>query len=390
MAIKATLLNTMLSATLMWSAAQSAGAEDGITATTVKLGQCAALSGPAAGLGTGMKSGMEAAFAEVNKAGGVSGRTITLTSVDDGYDPDRCVDATVKLIEEQKVFALVGYVGTPTGKAALPVVSELKVPLIGLFTGAGLFRTPVNPFVFNLRASYDNETEVLVEHLTKDLAAKKIAVFYQNDSFGQAGLSGTEKALTKRSMTVVAKGTFERNTVAVKTGLATILAGAPDAVVMVGPYKPIAAFVKEARAAGLTIPFATISFVGTESLIAELAAAADGLVISQVVPSPDDTAIPVVKSYRDALAAHVPDAKPSYVGLEGYVSARLFLEGLKHVTGEPTRLGLVQALDGLADFDLGGMKLSISKTDHQASDEVFLTQVAAGKAKAVTTLVKVP
>ncbi len=390
MVIRSLLLRTLLTATILGAIGQRGHAEDGITATSVKLGQSAALSGPAAALGTAMKAGMEAAFAEVNKTGGVAGRTITLTSIDDGYDPDRCVDATVKLIDEQKVFALVGYVGTPTGKAALPVVSELKVPLIGLFTGAGLFRTPVNPYVFNLRASYDNETEVLVEHLTKDLGAKKIAVFYQNDSFGQAGLSGTEKALTKRSMTLAAKGTFERNTVAVKTGLATLLAGAPDAVVMVGPYKPIASFVQEARAAGLSVPLATISFVGTENLIAELGATADGLVISQVVPSPDDTTIPVVKSYRDAIAAHVAEAKPSYVGLEGYVSARLFIEGLKHVSGDPTRAGLQAALDGLTEVDLGGMKLGFSKTSHQASDAVFLTQVAAGKAKAVSTLSKAP
>lgn len=361
-------------------------AVEGVTEQEILIGQSAALTGPAAGLGTGMNLGLKACIAGVNAKGGVHGRSLRLVTADDGYDPDRCIDATVKLLEEDKVFCLAGYVGTPTGKAAMPVIAEKKVPLVGLFTGAMIFRNPVNPWLFNIRASYDDETELLVARLTGDLGAKKIAVFYQNDSFGQAGLSGTEKALARRQMQVAAKGTYERNTVAVKAGLAQIMAGEPDAVISVGTYKPIAAFIKEARAAGLNASMATISFVGTENLIEEMGRDAEGVIISQVVPSPHDTAVPVVKEYLDAIRTVAPDAKPGYVSLEGYISARVLILGLEKAGKELTRDGLANALEGLADTDLGGVKATFSKQDHQALDTVYLTRVAAGRAAQVTSL----
>src|SRR5215470_12410542 len=199
--------------------AETGAGENGVKPTEILIGQCAALTGPAAGLGTGVQLGLRAALDEANEKGGVGGRKITLKSLDDAYEPEKCVECTSKLIEEEGVFALAGYVGTPTAKVAMPIVQEMKVPLVGAFTGAMLLREPVQRYVFNIRASYDDETEELVQYLTKG-GAKKIAVFYQNDSFGQAGLSGVEKALTKRMMAVAAKGSFERNTMAVKTGLA--------------------------------------------------------------------------------------------------------------------------------------------------------------------------
>ncbi len=361
-------------------------AADGVSDTELLIGQCAALKGPAAGLGTNMNLGLRACFDEANAKGGVHGRKLKLIAVDDGYDPDQCVDGTLKLLEESKVFCLAGYVGTPTGKAAIPVITEKQVPLVGLFTGAGLFRKPVNPWIFNVRASYDDETELLVERLTKDLGAKKIAVFFQNDSFGQAGLSGTEKALTKRSMALAAKGTFERNTVAVKAGLAQILAGQPDAVVMVGPYKPIAAFVKEARSTGLKVPFATISFVGTESLISELAADADGLIISQVVPSPADASIPLVKDFQAALKAVDTAAKPTYGSLEGYLGGRVLITGLDKAGKDLSRPGLVAALESLQKADVGGVSVTFTKDNHQALSQVYLTQVGGGEAKPTAAL----
>ncbi len=361
-------------------------AVDGVSDAELLVGQCAALKGPAAGLGTNMNLGLRACFDEANAKGGVHGRKLKLIAVDDGYDPDQCVDGTLKLLEESKVFCLAGYVGTPTGKAAIPVITEKQVPLVGLFTGAGLFRKPVNPWIFNVRASYDDETELLVERLTTDLGAKKIAVFFQNDSFGQAGLSGTEKALGKRSMALAAKGTFERNTVAVKAGLAQILAGQPDAVVMVGPYKPIAAFVKEARAAGLKVPLATISFVGTESLINELAVDADGLIISQVVPSPADAAIPLVKDFQAALKAVDAAAKPTYGSLEGYLGGRVLLAGLDKAGKDLTRPGLTAALESLQKADIGGVQVTFTKDNHQALSQVYLTQVGGGEARPTAAL----
>ncbi len=355
-------------------------------ADDLRIGQACALDGPAKGLGTGMHLGLRAALEEANAAGGVHGRKLALVAKDDGYDPDKCIDAVGKLVEDDKVFCLAGFVGTPTAKAALPIAIEAGVPVVGLFTGAMFLRSPPQKLVFNVRSSYDDETEVLVERLGADLGAKRIAVFHQNDSFGQAGLAGATKALEKRSLKVAATGTFERNTVAVQTGLAAMIAAKPEAIIMVGPYKPLAVFVKEARAAGLTCPLATISFVGTESLIAELGPAADGLVISQVVPSPSDAALPLAKAYQAALAKVQADAKPSYVSFEGYITGRVLLAGLDKTGADPTRERLVASLEGLSSLDLGGFSVSFAADRRQASDKVWLTRVTAGAAKPVDSL----
>ena len=357
---------------------------DGVTPTEVVIGQSAPLSGPAAGLGTGMKQGLEAWIKRSNAAGGIHGRAVRLVAVDDQYDPAKCADATGELIEDRKVFALAGFVGTPTCKAAIPVLTEAQVPLIGAFTGAGLLRKDEatgkpHPWVLNLRASYGNETEAIVAHFVK-LGKTRIAVFHQNDSFGEAGLKGTEAALKKRNLTLAAKGTFERNTVAVKAGLAVLKEAAPDAVVMVGPYTPIAAFLKEAKVVGLTVPMATVSFVGTENLIAAAGEDGEGVVISQVVPSPQDTSVPLVKEYQEALKAAFPEAKPGYVSLEGYATGKTLGAILEKSGKEPTRAGLLAAAQGLQGFDLGGMALTFGPEDHQGSDAVFLTVISAGNA----------
>jgi len=245
-----------------------------------------------------------------------------------------------------------------------------------------LLRDPVQKYVFNIRASYNDETEALVEYLTKQ-GAKKIAVFYQNDSFGQAGLSGVEKALTKRNMTVAAKGSFERNTLAVKSGLAAVMAAEPDAIVMVGPYKPTAEFVRQARAAGVKSEMATISFVGTENLIADLGKDAEGVLISQVVPSPADASHKLTREYQAALKKTAPDVAPSYVSFEGYVNGRVLIAALEKAGAEPTREQLVEALNSTTNVDMDGIKVSFSAQNHQASNAVFLTRVKGGKANAL-------
>lgn len=366
-----------------WLAAQGATNKSGVTEAEIVIGQCAALSGPAAGLGSGMSEGMKAAFAEINAKGGVHGRTIRLNSADDGYEPEQCVDCTEKMITEQGVFALAGYVGTPTAKVAMPIVQELKIPLVGLFTGAGLLRSPVQRYVINLRASYDDETEALVDHLSKG-GVTKFAIFYQNDSFGLSGLAGVEKALQKRQKALTAKGMFERNTLAVKSGLAEIMGAAPpEAIIIIGPYKPTAEFIRAAREAGVKARFATISFVGTENLIADLAAQAEGVLISQVVPVPGAEDVPAARQYRAALQAAVPGAKPSFVSFEGYLSARLLIEGLTRAGKDLTREKLVDAFEAMSKLDLGGLTVSFSAANHQGSASVFLTEVKAGKAAPV-------
>lgn len=360
-----------------------AAAEPGVKDGEILIGQCAALTGPAQGLGTGMNAGLKAAFDEANAKGGVHGRQIRLLADDDGYDPDKCVDCTGRMIEDKGVFALAGYVGTPTGKVAAPMAQEEKIPLVGLFTGAMLLRDPVQRYVINIRASYDDETEALVEHLTKNRVFQKIAVFYQNDSFGFSGLSGVEKALTRRKLALAGKGSFERNTLDVKGGLAAVMAGAPDAVVIVAPYEPSAAFVRAAREAGLKAQLATISFVGTESLIAELGAASEGMMISQVVPSPTDPTLTLSRDYRSALQKSAPTASPTYVSFEGYVAGRVLVAALDQAGKDLSREKLIDTFHGMSKLELGGMVFSFSPSNHQGSNAVYITTVNDGKAQPV-------
>ena len=201
-------------------------AEDGVSDSKIVFGQVAALTGPAQDLGQGMRQGILAAFDDANRHGGISGRTLELKSLDDGYEPEKTVEATQKIIDEDKVFAMIGAVGTPTSKASQPIATAAKVPFIGPFTGAEFLRNPYNRYVVNVRASYFQETEAWIEHLTKDLGITKIAILYQDDAFGLAGLEGVQRALAKRNMSLVASGTFKRNTTAVKSALLDIMKGA--------------------------------------------------------------------------------------------------------------------------------------------------------------------
>src|SRR5579872_137083 len=330
--------------TALFAMSLPASAENGVTADKVVFGQAAALDGPAAALGQGMKSGLEAAFAEVNKAGGVKGRKLELKSVDDGYEPTRAIDAVKKLIEEDKVFAVVGAVGTPTSAATQPIATAAGVPFIGAFTGAEFLREPFKPLVLNVRASYFQETEAMVEHLTKDLGASKIAIMYQDDAFGQAGLAGVKKALDKRQMQLAGEGTFERNTVAVKGALLSIKKAEPDAVIMICPYKPAAEFIKLAKQIKLNSTFVNISFVGSNALAKELGPAGAGVVVTQVVPFPQDTAIPLVAAYQSAFKAANPSGTPGFVSLEGYMVGRLVVAALGKLDGEITRKALLDAI----------------------------------------------
>ena len=358
-------------------AAPGSFAADGLTATEVKLGMVNVQSGPAAGLGKGMRSGAEAWFKTVNAKGGVHGRQITMVVGDDGYEPERAIDETLKMIEQQKVFSLFGFVGTPTANAVLPIVKEMDVPLVGAFTGAMSLRQPVTRQVFNVRASYDDEAEMLVAHFLSK-GAKSVAVFYQDDGFGTAVLSGTEKALKKRSMVVSAKGTFQRNTLAVKTGLAAMLEAKPDAVVMVGPYAPLAAFIKEARIAGLKSQLATVSFVGTDNLVKEVGKDGDGVLISQVVPFPEDNDLPIQRECRAALAANGGE-KLGFVNFEGCITAKVMVAALERAGKQPGRDQLVAALHGMKDVDMGGLLVGFTDGNHQALSDVFLTQIQNGR-----------
>jgi branched-chain amino acid transport system substrate-binding protein len=349
-------------------------AENGVTPNKIVLGQAAVFSGPAAQLGIQMRNGIKAYLDYVNEKGGVHGRKIELVSEDDKYEQALAPGASRKLIEEHKVFALIGYVGTPTGVAHLPVVTQAKVPLVGMFTGAEALRAPFNRYVFHVRASYYDETEKIVEQVVS-IGGRSIAVFYQNDAYGEAGRKGTELALERRKMKIHSSGTVERNTVKVEEAAKVIHASQPDAVVMVSAYTSIAAFVREMQRLGSGATFYNVSFVGSKALADALGKDGVGVAISQVVPFPWGTAVPVVKEYQQhSKKAGFTDY--NFSALEGFLSAKVMVEGLRRAGKNPTREGLVDALEKMNDVDLGGFFVSYSPKNRAGSKFVDLTIIA--------------
>ena len=368
--------------------AAPAAMEPLVTADRILFGQSAPLAGPSAPMGVGMRQGILAAFAEANRTGGVKGRRLELISKDDGYEPPRSVEATRALLEKDRVFALVGSVGTPNSARTLPLMAEVEAPYVGPYTGAELLRDALLDNVVNFRASYAQETEVMVERLTKDLGATKIAVFYQNDAYGNAGLSGVKLALSKRNLPLAAEGTYERNTVAVRDGVLAIQKARPEAVIIIGVHKPSVEFVRVAKEVGLKAAFVALSPV-TELFASDLGAAGAGIVVTQIVPFPRDPSVPVVKRYQEALKAVEPGAAPDFVSLEGYLVGRLVVAALGRLDGVPTREAFLKAILAGEPIDIDGFALKFGAGDNQGSDKVFLTVIGPdGAFRAVDRLQK--
>ncbi len=361
--------------------------EVGISADTILFGQAAALGGPSSALGQGMRQGILAAFAEVNAKGGVHGRRLELISRDDGYDPDRSVMATVKLIEEDKVFALIGAVGTPTSMATVPIAAAKNVPFIGPFSGAEFLRASEFQNVVNIRASYSAEAEAWIKHLTEDLHLKNIAIFYQDDAFGRDGLAGVKTALAWRGMELASEGTFERNTRAVGAAFKAIRRAEPDAVVMVGTYGPCAEFIKLAHRRGFNPTFVAISFVGATALARELGNDGKGVIVSEVVPFPWDTQLKLVADYQAAEKALDPALTPDFISLEGYLSGRLAAKALEMAGPNPTRADLLRIIHDVGRFDIGGDIIAFGDKAREQPPRVFLTVIQAdGSFRAVDKL----
>lgn len=369
---------SVLTLPLALAVAKGASAQPtpGVTDNEVVLGQFAALTGPAAQLGVRLQAGMKAWFAHVNAGGGVVGRSIRLVARDDGYESEKATAAVAALIEEDKVFALTGSVGTPTGLAAVPKINEVGIPLVGLFTGAQALREPFNRHLFHVRASYFDETERIVQHLTT-LGIKKIGVFYQNDSYGQAGLTGVRNALERRKMEPVGLGTVERNSADVTQALDSLLKAQPEAIVQVSAYKSCAAFIKASRARGYGGQFFNVSFVGSKALADELGDAGVGVVISQVVPFPFQPIVPVVRDYQDHMAAS-GDKAFDFSSMEGYLIARVVTEGLRRAGKNLTRESFVAGLESMRDVDFGGFRVSFSPQNHEGSKFTDLTMIGRG------------
>jgi branched-chain amino acid transport system substrate-binding protein len=349
-------------------------AAPGVTPTTITIGQSAALSGPSGKLGAEMRDGALAYFEHVNSKGGVNGRKIILKTLDDGYEPDRAAANTKQLIEKENVFALFGYVGTPTSNAAMPLVVKENLPFFAPLTGAQSLRSPFQPNVFNIRAGYVPEMEKIVENL-EGMGVKKIAVFYQDDAYGKAGLDAVERALKKHNLTVMGTVTIERNSVNVAAAVTKMRAMNPPAVIIVTPYAASAAFIQAMRKDAVALPyFWNISFVGSQSLAEALGKGAPGVMISQVMPSPWNDKLPLIKEYKRLYAAK-PGHQQGFVSLEGFIAAKAFVEGLENAGGNPTRDGFRRGIESMGSFDTGGFVLKFSPSNHNASDYVELTVI---------------
>jgi ABC-type branched-subunit amino acid transport system substrate-binding protein len=341
--------------------------------TKIVLGQSAAFTGPAAELGIQFQQGAKLWFEQVNAQGGVGGKTVEIRALDDGYEPDRCAANTQKLIAED-VHALFGYIGTPTSLAALPLLTKAQIPFIAPFTGAMGLREPFNKQVFHLRASYNDETALIVRQLT-NLGLKKIAVFHQNDAYGKAGLDGVILALDKLGLKPVATATVERNSVDVAAAVRTINAAMPDAVVQISAYKSCAAYIRAARAAGYGGTFYNVSFVGTQALADELGKDGAGVVVSQVMPSPYYPARPIAREFADAVKK-AGNVQANFSSMEGYLAAKVVTEGLRRAGNRiGSREALIQGIESIGSQSLGGFQVNFTASNHVASSFVELSML---------------
>ncbi|MBI3271994.1 MAG: ABC transporter substrate-binding protein [Planctomycetes bacterium] len=376
---------TLLLFLLALGIAPAARAEDGVTAEQLLLGQSCALTGPSAGLGLRMRSGLLAYFQRVNQAGGIRRRRLELVTYDDAYEPKKAEVNTERLIHDDRVFALVGEVGTPTSQVALPLCTKDRVPFVAPLTGANFLREAGQEFVVNLRASYDQEGEEMARFLVDRSELQRVACLYQSDSFGEAGLAAIRAALGRRKLELVATGNFPRNTIAIAEGINRIAEAKPEAVVMVGTYRPLATFVKAARMneAFQGTRYLAYSFTGAGDLCCELGCMGEGVVVSQVVPDPSEPALPLVKEFQEDMRKAGKEADIGPVALEGYLAARLVCETLSRMEGEPTRAAFLQTVRHSGKYDLGGFELEFDAKDNQGSDHVFLTVLKNGNVESL-------
>ena len=353
--------------------------DNDIIGKQIVLGQSCALTGPAAQLGQQMMKGATACFSFINSQGGVHGRTIRLITHDDFYEPDYARRNTIDLITRQHVFAMFGQVGTPNSKAAMPEAQKYNIPFLMPFTGAEFLRNPPNPLIVNLRNSYYAETEALVEYLRLTYHIDKIAVFYQNDSYGKAGREGVRRALEKRGLKITTEGRYRRNTLSYRNALQTIKLSESEAVIMIGAYKPCAEFIKSARKRGMDrTVFCNISFVGSDDLIQALEGQTENVLISQVVPLPWNNKNEAAQEYRNIYKTYYPDDFYGFVSFEGFLAAKLVVKALEKAGQDLTRKNFMEAFERLDKTALKGFKITITSDDRQALERVFITDYHDG------------
>lgn len=300
----------------------------------IRLGMSGPFSRDKSNLGNDMLIGAMAYFKNVNDNGGIYGRSVKIISKDDRYEPNLAIENAKKLIKEDKIFAFFGVIGTPTSKAILPIAIDNNIPLLGTFSGADFLRNPSNPLVLNARAGYEEETENLIKYFVDIKKFTRIAVFYQNDSYGRSGLRGIRKALDKRNLKIIGEGSYKRNTLSVGNALYEISLTRPEAIILVGTTMPVGEFIKRARSDDKIIKnvdFGVLSFVSPKLLIETLNGKAQNIFFSQIVPIPWTSKDKDVVKYRQLMHKYFPKQPLGYVSLEGYFAAEMTAEVFRAV-----------------------------------------------------------
>ena len=349
----------------------------GVSATRVVFGQSAPLTGANAELGTDIRNGALAYFARVNAAGGVHGRKIELLTADDANQVPRADANTKKLVEEDSVFALFGYASATLSRPALPIVAKHGVPFLAPFTGADPMRV-FNKYVYNVRGSYADELEKVVDHFVP-LGVKRFSIVYYDDVIGRENHTAVARALKQRNLEAVSVASFkDRAKPDIEAGVKSVAAGTPDVVILTTLYKASSDFIKLARKSGLPAQMASNSFPGASPLAKELGKDGAGVIVATVVPPPTKRSLPIVQEYQAAIEKQLGKKEYSFSSLESYIGAKVAVEALRRAGPKLTRESFMRALDSMANFDTGGYVVSFSPTNHNGSSFVELTVIGAG------------
>jgi branched-chain amino acid transport system substrate-binding protein len=346
----------------------------GVTKTNILIGQSSPFSGANKELGDDIREGLQAYFKQVNDAGGVNGRTLELIALDDGNDAKRSGENARILIEQRGVLALIGYASATLSLPALPFVEKSKVAFVGPFTGAEPMRT-FRRNVYNIRASYADELEKIVDFYTTT-GMKKFSIIHYDDAVGKENLAAVEVALNRRGLKPSSIGTLKRNQTDLGAAVSDVVKAAPDVVIATTLYKTTGDFIKSAKKAGSGAQFASTSFVGASALATELGDQGMGVVVAQVVPPFARNSIPVVREYQAAIEKLLGKKDFSFTSLEGYIGAKVLVEGIRRAGANPTREGLLRTLDSLQNFNVGGYQVDFSPTNHNGSKFVELTAIS--------------
>jgi branched-chain amino acid transport system substrate-binding protein len=359
----------------------SEAAEQEVSDSGILVGISLPLTGHASYLGLGIVTGMNAYFRHVNSQGGIHGRKIKCVAYDDDYNPPLMISNVRRMIDKDRVFALIGLVGTPTTLTVVAQCEKQKIPLLFPFTGAFELRQPIKNYVLNLRPSYWDEGAAAVDYFLKQ-GKRRIAVFYQHDAYGFNGRDGVERRLIKYDLGLAGEASYIRGESDVVSQVQEIKKSNPDVVVMIGTADPCSAFILEAVRQGMKdVLFSNVSFVGGHELAKRLPDCKATVFVTQVFPSVSDTSLPAVREYRQLMQTFFPATEPDQVSLEGFLNAKLFVEALKrNGADDPDRERLIRTIEDMHEFDIGiGEKVNFSRTDHQGLDKIYFTRIEDGK-----------